>query len=71
MTDEGEPFVHEMDAYPAKNFRIDMAHSKAGVILTIKTWGQTFTNRPVALLLTKEVAADLLRRLEKATNGVV
>jgi len=65
------PFIHEMDAYGAKNHKIDMASSKAGVILTIKTWGQQFCNRPTVLLLTKETASDLLRRLQKAVDGIV
>lgn len=68
---EDQPFINEMDAYPAKNHSIDMTHSKAGVMLTVKTWGQHFANRPIVLMLTKETATDLLRRLTKAVDGII
>lgn len=64
-------FVHEMDAYPAKNHAIDMTSSKCGVMLVIKTWGTTFANRPVVLMLTKETATSLLHRLGKAVDGLI
>lgn len=71
LAPEENHYVPEMDAYPAKNHRIDMASSKFGVMLSVKTWGQQFANRPMVLMLTKETATDLLRRLQKAVDGLI
>lgn len=70
MSEETE-VIPPFDIYPAKNCKLDMTGSKDEVTLTVKTWGESFANKPVVLRLTKEVAVDLLARLQKAVDGLV
>lgn len=73
MTEENETPAPPMpfDVFPSKYFKLDMVSGKSEVDLTVKTWGEQFANKPIVLVLTKEVAADLLRRLQKAVDGLV
>lgn len=71
MSEETEPIIPPFDIYPSKNFKLDMTSAKDEVTLTVKTWGETFANKPVVLRMTKEVAVDLLSRLQKAVDGLI
>lgn len=74
MSEEIKPeevTIPPFDIYPAKFFSIDLSSGADETVVTIKTWGAQFTNRPLVLRLTKEMAADLMKRLQKAMNGPV
>jgi len=74
VTDEikfEEVTIPPFDIYPSKFFSIDLSGGDDETVLTIKTWGAQFTNRPVVLRMTKEMAADLVKRIQKVLGEPV
>ncbi len=65
-----EYIVPPYDVYPEKNFKLDIANGQWEIDLTVKTWGDNYTSKPVVLVFTKEVAMDFLRRFQKAVDGL-
>lgn len=72
MTDQPtEDVTPEFEVYQPKFVKLDLASSTEEITLIVKTWGEAFANRPRVLVLTKDTASDLLKRLQKAVDGLV
>jgi len=74
VTDEIKPeevTISPFYIYPPKFFNIDLSGGDDETVLTIKTWGAQFANRPLVLRMPRGQAADLLKRLQKVLDGPV